>query len=69
MQLYWGVLPFQAKRAESTDILIYSSLELLKQKGIIEEGDLIVATAGIVRDLSTTEKNQHTNIMRVVEVD
>lgn len=69
MQLYWGVIPFQAKRAESTDILIYSSLELLKQKGIIEEGDLIVATAGIVRDLSTTEKSQHTNIMRVVEVD
>lgn len=69
MQLYWGVLPFQAKRAESTDILIYSSLELLKQKGVVGEGDLIVATAGIVRDISTTEKSQHTNIMRVVEVD
>ena len=69
MQLYWGVLPFQAKRAESTDILIYSSLELLKQKGVIREGDLVVVTAGIVRDLNTVESSRHTNIMRVVEVD
>lgn len=69
MQLYWGVLPFQAKRAESTDILIYSSLELLKQKGIIEEGDLIVATAGVVKNMNTGERARHTNIMRVVEVD
>lgn len=68
MQLFWGVLPFQAKRAESTDILIYSSLELLKEKGIIEGGDLIVATAGVVHGLSKTEKSQHTNIMRVVEI-
>lgn len=69
MQLYWGVLPFQAKRAESTDILIYSSLELLKQKGVIREGDLVVVTAGIIRDLNTVESSRHTNIMRVVEVD
>lgn len=69
MQLYWGVLPFRAKRAESTDILIYSSLELLKQKGVIEEGDLIVATAGIVKHLNAGERARHTNIMRVVEVD
>ena len=68
MQLFWGVLPFQAKRAESTDILIYSSLELLAQKGIVAEGDLIVATAGIVHDLNKTEASQHTNIMRVVEI-
>lgn len=69
MQLYWGVLPFQAKRADSTDILIYSSLELLKEKGVIAEGDLIVATAGVVRDMSAAECSRHTNIMRVVEVD
>jgi len=69
MQLYWGVLPFEANRASSTDILIHSSLELLKQKGIICKGDLIVATAGVVKDVSTTEPAKHTNMMRVVEVD
>lgn len=68
MQLYWGVLPFQAKRAESTDILIQSSLELLQQKGIVEKGDLIVATAGVVLEGDASKKAQHTNIMRVVEI-
>ncbi len=69
MQLYWGVLPFRARRAESTDILIDSSLELLKQKGIIEEGDLVVATAGVVRASGSAASARHTNMMRVVEVD
>lgn len=69
MQLYWGVLPFQARRAESTDILIYSSLELLKQKGVLYEGDLVVATAGVVRSQGIPGKTQYTNMMRVVEVD
>lgn len=69
MQLYWGVLPFHAKRADSTDILIYSSLELLKDKGVVTEGDLIVATAGVVRAVGVAEQSQLTNIMRVVEVD
>lgn len=69
MQLYWGVLPFQAVRAESTDLLIESSLKLLKEKGVMETGDLIVATAGIVRDLSTSDTPRHTNMMRVVEAE
>ena len=35
MQLYWGVKPFHAKRAESTDALLFASVELLKEKGIV----------------------------------
>lgn len=69
MQIYWGVRPFQAKRAESTDVLIYSSMELLKQKGILKEGDLTVVTAGVVSTTSRHEPAAHTNIMRVVVVD
>lgn len=69
MQLYWGVTPFQARRAESTDVLIYSSLELLKAKNIIEENDTIVVTAGVVSPARKHEPAAHTNIMRVVTVD
>lgn len=69
MQLYWGVLPFQARRADSTDILIYSSLELLKQKGVIYEGDLVVTTAGVVREQGGSGRRRYTNMMRVVEVE
>ena len=38
MQLYWGVKPFHAKRAESTDALLFASVELLKEKGIVKDG-------------------------------
>lgn len=69
MQLYWGVKPFHAKRAESTDVLIYSSLELLKAKNVVKEDDLVVVTAGVVSPSGRHEPAAHTNIMRVVMVD
>lgn len=69
MQLYWGVRPYHAKRAESTDVLIYSSIELLKAKGVVVEEDTVVVTAGVVSPLSKHEPAAHTNIMRVVTVD
>lgn len=69
MQIYWGVRPFQAKRAESTDLLIESSLDLLKSKGVIEDGDVTVVTAGVVTRSNRHEPATHTNIMRVVVVD
>lgn len=69
MQLYWGVKPFHAKRADSTDVLVYSSIELLKEKGIVRSGDVVIATAGIVTYANRHSPAAHTNIMRVVEVD
>lgn len=69
MQLYWGVKPYHAKRAESTDVLIYSSMELLKAKGIVKENDTVVVTAGVVNPIRKHEAAAHTNIMRVVTVD
>ncbi|MCI8659654.1 MAG: pyruvate kinase [Lachnospiraceae bacterium] len=69
MQLYWGVRPFQAKRAESTDVLIESSLDLLKEKGVIDDGDVVVVTAGVVNRISRNKPATHTNIMRIIEVD
>ena len=64
MQIYWGVTPFMAKRAESTDILIASSVDLLKNKGVLKSGDVAVVTAGVV----SHEPAQHTNIMRIVKI-
>lgn len=69
MQIYWGVKPYQAKRAESTDLLIESSLDMLKSKGVINDGDVTVVTAGVVTRSSRHEPATHTNIMRVVVVD
>lgn len=69
MQLYWGVKPFQAKRAESTDTLIMNSIDALKENGIVKEGDLAVVTAGVLSHSRRHEPATSTNIMRVVTVD
>ena len=69
MQLYWGVKPFHAKRAESTDALLSASVELLKEKGIVKEGETVVATAGVVTRANRHEPVADTNIMRVMVVE
>ncbi len=68
MQIYWGVMPFVARRAESTDILIASSVDLLKEKKILVSGDLAVVTAGVVNYETRHEPALHTNIMRIVSI-
>ncbi len=69
MQIYWGVKPYQAKRADSTDVLIEASLDFLKEKRIIEEGDVVVVTAGVVTRATRHAPAANTNIMRVIVVD
>ncbi|MGL5434219.1 MAG: pyruvate kinase [Lachnospiraceae bacterium] len=69
MQIYWGVKPYQARRAESTDLLIESSLDMLKEKQVITDGDTVIVTAGVVTRANRHEPATHTNIMRVVIVD
>lgn len=69
MQIYWGVRPFLAKRAENTDELIETSIELLKDKEIVKQEDLVVVTAGVVTRASRHKPAPYTNIMRVVIVD
>ena len=69
MMLYWGVTPFQAKRAESTDTLIMNSIDALKAERLVKEGDLAVVTAGVVSHSRRHEPATSTNIMRVVTVD
>ena len=69
MQLYWGVKPFHAKRAESTDALLFASVDLLKEKGIVKEGEIVVATAGVVTRANRHEPVADTNIMRVIVVE
>ena len=64
MQLYWG----QARREDSTDDLVLHSIELLKEKGILTEGDLAIVTAGVLNSARKYEPATATNIMRVVNV-
>ena len=63
-----GVRPFQARREDSTDDLVLHSIELLKEKGILTEGDLAIVTAGVLNSARKYEQATATNIMRVVNV-
>ena len=69
MMIYWGVKPLWSKRAESTDELIEYSLEELKEKGIVREGDLAVITMVVVSYAKGNEPATQTNIMRVVPIE
>ena len=69
MQLQWGVTPVWSRRADSTDELIESSIEELKTKGIVNEGELAVITAGVVTFKKRHEAATQSNIMRVITIE
>ena len=65
MQILWGVVPIHAKRAESTDELIHSSVKTLENMKRIKSGDIVVVTAGVIADKSERKPALHTNTMQV----
>ena len=69
MQLLWGVIPVKADRSPSTDDLILSSLNKLKEMVYILGGEKAVVTAGIIPGQTGEQKATHTNVMKVVTVN
>ena len=69
MMIYWGVKPIWSRRADSTDELIESSVDELKNLNLVKAGDLIVVTAGVVSYANRHEPAAQTNIMRVVPIE
>ena len=68
MQLYWGVVPVQSKRSDSTDNLLEESVEIVKELAHLQSGDIVVTTAGIVQGKADHLPVSETNSMRVVTV-
>ncbi len=69
MMIYWGVKPIWSRRADSTDELVETSIEELKEWGLVETGDIAIITAGMVTYASRNEPATQTNSMRVVSID
>ena len=69
MMIYWGVKPIWSRRADSTDELVESSIEELKERGLVETGDVVVVTAGMVTYASRNQPATQTNSMRVVSIE
>ncbi len=60
LALVWGVNPVLMPYAESTDEMIDVSVETTKQKGIVQDGEIAIITAGIPAGITGT-----TNVMKV----
>ncbi len=45
--LYWGVLPLYGKSTENSDEMVEVAMQVAAEKGIIDDGDLAVITAGV----------------------
>jgi pyruvate kinase len=60
LALVWGVYPILASRSESTDQVINDAVEAAKNHGYVDEGDIIIITAGTVGHGVGT-----TNLMKV----
>ena len=67
MMLLWGVRPYLADRAESTDELMEDCLEIIKANGIASEGDVLVFVAGLVSGRRSYQRSE-TNSMRIIHL-
>lgn len=60
LNMSWGVVPVMTKEMENTDDLFDNSVESAVKQGLINEGDLVVITAGVPLGVSGT-----TNLLKV----
>jgi len=64
LNLVWGVSCFYYDRYTTTDDSIQDSIDILKTKGFIESGDLMINTGSM-----PLERRQRTNMLKVTIVD
>ena len=60
LMLYWGVTPLLAPRTDNTDRMIGYALEAARECGLVQDGDVVVITAG-----AAVSKPGTTDLMRV----
>ncbi|MCL2694333.1 MAG: pyruvate kinase, partial [Oscillospiraceae bacterium] len=59
----WGIIPIMAQEEEDTDDLLHHAVDRAVEEGYLENGDLVVITAGVPLGISGT-----TNLMKVQTV-
>lgn len=69
MQILWGVKPLKAERKDSTDAIIETAVNTVKESGLVESGDTVVLTAGLPASNVTAGERGITNMMRVLKID
>lgn len=64
INLLWGVKPIYLEKQDDTEELFVKAVEKAKEAGCVEEGDIVVITAGV-----PLGEAGRTNMIRVVEVE
>lgn len=64
LNLYWGVHALVAPRKDNTDEMIANGLKTVKDRGLVQSGDLVVVTAGTIGSEPGT-----TNLLRIQQID
>ena len=67
MQIYWGVTPLQGYQEDTTEHIISHAMYVVKREGFVEEGDMVVFTAGDPATNIVKGKGAMTNMMHVIQ--
>lgn len=63
LALYWGVFPILSNYTDDGDKIFYDSIKRAKEEGFVDEGDLVVLTAGLPVGIKGS-----TNLLKVERV-
>ena len=69
MQIYWGVKSYKSVKANTTEEICENAMEIVKAKGWVETGNIVVLTAGIPASHYGGFDYGVSNMMRIVTVD
>lgn len=69
MSIYWGVRPLKSLEFKTTEDICDGAIEIAQVKRYVEEGDIVVLTAGIPSTNVQGEKRRASNMMRIAVVE
>ena len=67
LQLSWGVTPLKGYEEDTTEHILSHAMYVVKREGYVEEGDMVVFTAGDPATNIVKGKGTMTNMMHVIQ--
>lgn len=67
LQLSWGVTPLKGYEEDTTEHILSHAMYVVKREGYVEEGDMVVFTAGDPATNIVKGKGAMTNMMHVIQ--
>ncbi len=67
MQIYWGITPLKGYTEDTTEHIISHAMYVVRREGYVQEGDMVVFTAGDPATNMVKGKGAMTNMMHVIQ--